>query len=275
MNDLVSKLQKEYGNSFSYGVLPFLQFPAKEEMYKILVIGAEHGDKVSGTNAMLYVADKLRLKQPAHTSVDMVPVLDTEGYPGTRTSIGCTLGNKKYLDSAYLETDKPVQVSSLLNLLDSKKYNLALLLTEAFAEEAPSLNGYFMFYQLTTLQSEDDGTNRLKFLFPEAKDVGGSLANKLMQENVHLLNPKDGDLGDGHIVTSPGVVFQGFVEEGNLVFRTRNQFAFACQERNIPALVLVAPSSYMNNKCATGSHIVALEEAIRFYESISQRLERP
>ncbi len=269
MNSLVSKLQKEHGNNFSNGILPFLQFPAAEDKYKILVVGGEHGDKVAGTNAMLYIADRLKSNQLKQTCVDMVPVLDTEGYPGKRTSFGGSFGFKRYLDSLYLAEDRPDQVKALMNILDSKKYDMALLLTESFIEEMPLLSGFFMFYQMNTTSGEM--SNRLNFIYPEARDLGGSILTKLHRQNVKLLDSKDGDLGDGHVIAAPGIVFQGFIENGRMVFRTRNQFAYACQERNIPALVLVAESSTTGKLNPKEAHITSLEEAVRFYESISQK----
>lgn len=272
MNSLVSKLQREHGNNFSYGVLPLLQFPAQEDRYRVLVVGGEHGDKVSGTNAMLYIADRLKSSPLKQTSIDMVPVLDTEGYPDRRTSFGGSFGCKRYLDSLYLADDRPDQVKALMNVLDSKKYDMALLLTESFIEETPLLSGFFIFYQMNT--TSDETSSKLKFLYPEARDLGGSILAKLQQQNIRLLDSKDGDLGDGHVVAAPGIVFQGFVENGKMVFRTRNQFAYACQERNMPALVLVAEGSTTGKLNPKESHIASLEETVRFYESISPRLER-
>ncbi|MFH0798239.1 MAG: hypothetical protein V1906_02395 [Candidatus Woesearchaeota archaeon] len=272
MNSLISKLQKEHGNNFNNGILPFLQFPGEEDKYKILVVGGEHGDKVAGTNAMLYMADKLKSCPLKQTSVDMVPVLDTEGYPDKRTSFGGSFGFKRYLDSLYLADDRPDQIKALMNVLDAKKYDMALLLTESFIEEAPLLSGFFIFYQMNT--TSDETSNKLNFMYPEARDLGGSILSKLNTQNIKLLDSKDGDLGDGHVIAAPGIVFQGFVENGKMVFRTRNQFAYACQDRNIPALVLVAESSSTGKLNSKESHIVSLEEAVRFYESISPKLGR-
>lgn len=272
MNDLVSKLQKEYGNNFSYGILPYLQFPAQKEKYKVLVIGGEHGDKVAGTNAMLYMADRIKSSPLKQTSIDMIPVLDTEGYPGSRTSFGSSFGVKYYLDSQYLADNKPVQVKALMNILDFKHYDMALLMTEAFIEETSLLSGFFMFYQMNTILGVE--SNKLMFLYPEARDLGGSILSKLQNQNVLLLDPKDSDIGDGHFVASPGIVFQGFMEKGKMVFRTRNQFAYACQERNIPALVLVAAGSTTGKLNPKESLIASLEETVRFYESISPKLGR-
>jgi len=268
MKELKSRLNQLYGNNFSDGVLPTLSFPAEEEYTRLLIVGGEHGDKNGSTEAILDLATRLKSSPLKHTSIDMVPVLDTEGYPGTRTSYGGGFGAEKHLDQCYVGEDKPEQVTTLLQGLEQNKYDLALLLTETFVEETPSLRAYFMFYQLGT----DTENNLLTFPFPETKDIGGSILTKLESEDIPLLNPSNYELGDGHVLARPGVVMQGFVEKDKLVFRTKNEFAYVCQEHNTPALVLVAPDSNTDSYNPAQAHSVALEEVVRFFESIRKNL---
>ncbi|MFH1455988.1 MAG: hypothetical protein ABIF40_03495 [archaeon] len=270
MKELKLKLNKLYGDNFSDGVLPTLSFPAEEEYSRLLIIGGEHGDKNGSTDAILDLASRLKSSPLKHTRIDMVPVLDTAGYPDTRTSFGGGFGAEKHLDQCYVGEDKPEQITALMQGLEQNKYDFALLLTETFIEETPSLRGYFMFYQLDT--NTDTGNNILTFPFPETKDIGGSILNKLQSEDVPLLNPRCSELGDGHVLARPGIVMQGFMENDKLVFRTKNEFAYVCQEHNTPALVLVAPDSNTGSYDSAKAHSIALEEVVRFFETIRKNL---
>jgi hypothetical protein len=60
------------------------------------------------------------------------------------------------------------------------------------------------------------------------------------------------------------------MEGEDIVFRTRNLFAYSCQKRETPALVLVAPDSTGTGYNAQSNHITALDEIVRFYEPVKK-----
>ncbi len=274
MEMLLDNLENQYQDSFIQdGDLAILNFPAKEEKFNILLVGGEHGDKTEGTKAILSLAQKLNENPLEQTSVDIVPVLDTNGYPNTKTTYGSSFGLMPGLDSTYLEKDAPEQVKSLRSMLDNNKYDLAVLLTEQFVDDTPILTGYFVVGQVETDIKKEDGQNSavLNFVYGHAEDLIGTVLNKLSEAGVSTLNPKDKHLGGGYVVARPGFVMQGFKEGDNTVFRTTNPFAYVCQSRKTHSLVLNAPAS-KDSKGYTPEqdHAKAIEEIINFYEKPSK-----
>lgn len=274
METLREKLQSQFKEEYSeYGLLPFLKFKASgEECNKFLLVGSEHGDKPYGTKAMLNTAKRLKKSPLKNITIDMIPVLDTEGYPSKRTIVEeFGLGNSLYMDAGYELEHKPHQIKALLALMDEVKYNFAFLLGSSNKDEAPIINGFYMVPQLKVEEQN------LGFLYPYSKDLVGAVVHALKGKGIPVLNkkPEDVYLGAGHMLFSEGFVIQGIPTEDKKSikeFKTTGGFLKSAAVRGVPALALYALSSHKEREYQpTKALQAALESIINVYEKVKRK----
>src|SRR3989338_3312561 len=101
-------LEKEFSENYAEeGLLPYLSIEGVNPQKRMLIIGAELGDDTYSANAILKFAGSLKGSPMQATTVDLVPVLDTAGYPDKRTVVSYEgMGKPIYLNAAYLLKNK-------------------------------------------------------------------------------------------------------------------------------------------------------------------------
>ena len=266
----MEKLKQELQNfNFKDGVLPMISFEPSEDLEsRILFIGSEVGDLTSGTKAIMKFAYQLKANPLKKTKIDMIPVLDTEGYPNKKTVVGDEgFGRVLHMDSAYNAKYANEQIRELCKVLDTK-YDLAVLLSSFNIEEIPLFNGYFIMPQVSTGEERD--VKRIKLFNEKLHDVMGSVLSSLSRANLPVLSPKSRYLGGGYALLRPGIVLSG-VKEGEEIkeFKTREGFLSACEYRNVPAISAYATSSVIDqeiNNAAISSHLIAIQNIANFYD---------
>lgn len=268
----MEKLRRELEN-FNYrdGILPMISFEPSEDLEsKILFVGSELGDLNSGTKAMVKFAYELKKNPTKNTKVDMIPVLDTEGYPDRKTVVGDEgFGRLLNMDSAYNDKHANKQIEELCSILDGTKYDLAVLLGSFNFEESSLFNGYFIMPQVATEE------NKIILFNERMHDLMGSVLSSISQAKLPVLRPQTSYLGGGYILLGPGIVLSG-IKEGDEFkeLRTKEGFLSACEYRGIPAISAYALSSTVNNdlnELAVRSHFTAVQTIIKFYETNSRR----
>lgn len=274
MSSLKKYLAKKFEGIHQYvGSLPIISLKPKGEAENVLLfVGSEHGDKPQGTKALLSLAEKLRDEPLSKTQIDIIPVLDTKGYPAKRTSYGDGgLGLPLSLDKAYglPENERPQQLKNLFTILN-ERYDLGLMFTTSYADEAPLVNGYFVVVQAESV--EEKGKEVISFGSPILKDISGSILNKLKNEGVSLLDKSEkGFLGGHYLLVKEGVVAEGEIEKtklGKVVKKVevKSGFLRSCRARGIPALILSALATSIDDLKSVEAHEKALEATIRMYE---------
>lgn len=273
----MEKLRKELGN-FNYkdGILPMVSFePSGSLESKILFIGSELGDLTSGTQAIMRFAHELKKNPTKNTKIDMIPVLDTEGYSGKRTIVGDEgFGRLLYMDAAYNIRYVNEQIKELCKVLDDTKYDLAVLLSSFNSEDASLFNGYFIMPQVAT--DEEGEAKKIRLFNERIHDLAGSILSGVNRANLPVLKTQNRYLGGGYMLLKPGVVLSG-IKEGDEIkeLRTKEGFLSACEYRGIPAIAAYALSSTTNNEfneAAVRSHFIAMQNITDFYEHTSGKV---
>ncbi len=268
----MEKLKEELSRfNFKDGVLSMVSFdPYGDVESKILFVGSELGDLTSGTKAMIQFAYHLNPRKK--TKIDMIPVLDTKGYPDKRTVVGDEgFGRILHMDSAYNDKYANEQIKELCNVLDTG-YDLAVLLS-SFNDDQSLFNGYFVMPQVST--EEEKGVKNIKLFNEKMHDLMGSVLSGLNRSNLPILMTSSRYLGGGYALLAPGIVLSG-VKEGEEIkeFKTRDGFLRACEYRNVPAIAAYSISSTLNrelNEKAVASHLVTIENIVNFYEYGSRK----
>lgn len=280
MNALKSYLEKNFGEIHRYvGELPIISLHSKGEAENIiLLVGSEHGDKPHGTKALISLAEKIRDKPLIHTQIDIVPTLDTKGYPFKRTSYAdAGFGAPLTLDKAYYlpEDKRPAQLRNLFTILN-EVYDLSLMLTTTYTSESPLINGYFVLVQGETRQ--EDGKEYFSISNPFINDLSGTILQTLKNENISSLDKsEDGFLGEQYLLLKNGVVVEGDIEKTKLgkkvkKLEIKNGFLKSCKARGTPALILSALASSENDASAITAHEKALEAMIKMHEGKNFKL---
>ncbi|MBI2672930.1 hypothetical protein HYX19_01600 [Candidatus Woesearchaeota archaeon] len=271
----MEKLREELSRfNFNDGILPMVSFEPLENLEsRILFVGSELGDLTSGTKAMIKFAHKIKENPLKKTKVDMIPVLDTQGYPDKRTVVGDEgFGRILHMDSSYSDKYANEQVRELCNVLD-KGYDLAVLLSSFSDDQGALFNGYFVMPQVST--EEERGVKSIRLFNEKMHDIMGSVLSGLNRSNLPVLKTPSRYLGGGYALLAPGIVLSG-IKEGEEIkeFKTRDGFLRACEYRNVPGIAAYAISSTLNrelNEKAVASHLVTIENIINFYEYSSRK----
>lgn len=246
--------------------LVLLEFRAKNPKKSLLFLGSDHGDEVSGTHTLVKKALQLSKGLLLGVDIDILPIVDVEGYPDRKTSVGYSgFGQQKYLDSTYFMESPPEVVRNLQVLLKAKPYSLACMLNSRFKEDAPLLNGFFVEPQI---EVRDE---KLAFSFKEASDLIGYILHSLSKNDFALLNTRKGYLGGGYSLFKKGLVIPGREENEKVVWETMLGFNKYCQQSNIPSLALTTVSSKTDEGLQKGSlkaHETALEAIIEFLSGV-------
>ncbi len=246
------------------GGLVLLEFRAENPKKSLLFVSSDHGDEVSETHTLIKKALQLSEKLVLWADIDIVPIVDAEGYPDRKTSVGYSgFGQQKYLDATYFMESSPEAVRNLRRVLKAKPYDLACMLNSRFREDAHALDGFFVEPQI---EVRDE---KLAFSFKEASDLIGFILHSLAENNCALLNADEGYLGGGYSLFKKGLVIPGREENEKVVWETALGFNKYCQQNNIPSLALTTVSSKTDVELQKGSlkaHETALEAIIEFYQ---------
>lgn len=264
--DTIKKALKDDfpANYREIGDLVLLEFRAKNPKKRLLFVSSDHGDEISGTHTLIKKALQLSKQFVLWTDIDIVPVVDVEGYPDKKTTIGYSgFGQQKYLDSAYFMESPPQALRNLQTLLKAKPYDLACMLNSRFKDDAPLLDGFFVEPQI---EVRDE---KLAFSFKEASDLIGFILHSLAKNECALLNADEGYLGGGYSLFKKGLVIPGREENEKVIWETMLGFNRYCQQSNVPSLALTTVSSKTDEGLQKGSlkaHESALEAIIEFYQ---------
>ncbi len=265
---LKQNLKKDFSNNYKeIGDLVLLEFRAKHPKKNLLFVSSEHGDEISGSDILVKKARFLRNSLLPWTGVSIIPVVDVEGYPSSKTGLGYTgFGREKCLDSAYCMDSPPEVIKNLQNVLKNNKYGLVCMFNSRFKEEAPFLDGFFIEPQISSVKGV------LDFGFEEASDLMGYIVYSLLQNNCKVLSRhKNGSLGDGYMFFRKGIVIPGREESSELVCETRLGLLKYCQENDIPALAFTSISSKVDNELKSASlkaHETAFKAVFEFYKKL-------
>lgn len=260
--ELKQFFKKDFPKNYSeIGELVLLEFGQSQT--RLLFIASDHGDEISGSQNLQKKALELANSSFVGIGVDIIPVVDVDGYPTARTAFSYSgFGKQRTLDTAYSDENAPAAIKDLKTILTAKKYKIVCMLNSRFREEAPLLDGFFVEPQI----SITDG--KLSF-DPEISDLAGFIAKNLNDAGCPALSRhSNGYLGGGYSLFSKGIVIPGREENGTIVWETMLGFNKYCQQNGIPSLALTSISSKVDEelqKESMKSHGIAIDAVIRFY----------
>ncbi len=266
--ELKQFFKKDFPRNYSeLGELVLLEFGQAEPANRLLFVASDHGDEVSGTQSLVKKALELANSSFIGIGVDIVPVVDVEGYPTVRTVVGYSgVGQQKALDASYFDESPLPVIKDLRNILTTKKYDIVCMLNSRFKENTPLLDGFFVEPQISVA----DG--KLCFVHQETSDLAGFIAKSLNDTGCPVLNRHlNGYLGGGYSFFSQGLVISGREENGKVAWETMLGFNKYCQQNGIPSLALTSISSKVDEelqKESMKSHGIAVDAVIRFYSSL-------
>jgi len=245
------------------GLVVFKIKPKFETKHKILLVGGEHGDKPYATKAILGVCKKLK-NELKNLEITAIPVLDVKGYPTKRSIIGDEgFGKPIYMDRAYFFKNPPKEIIDFFSVINQNSYDLAALLSSVNKEELLIVNGFYAIFPFN---------KEVKEYSTIAKDVAGSVVQKLKEEKIKLLRRKEPNLGGGYILLSEGMVVENYTEMNTEKLKEKNQFIASCILRKIPAVAFYALSSEEENSEENKKAIFSLEKAIETIVKIYENL---